>query len=360
MAGPSKIDFFGFYVDRAAVATPLAAGVAAAKAAAASEEGLIERVGDLLIGKDRLKGFLKGVADRFADALSLTAPGLTGNLTADAVPGNTLRRTDDDLGPLGLGVLSHLFDREPILPVLGGLIGGTPGNRINRVEVRVLQGLASLANLSWGFFDDANAAMQKRLQQLRVYFVEFYQGRFKDRNGNALPSPGKGIDPFHLTPRLTGQLAHVLVEFTGDAAYRVPVKPADGAAQTSYTCTKAGVIEAAIQNIRLNGAADGKDFSHLVADVVEYAGRHAESATRAQFGSLIRGGGMAGINNEAVAEAITAAIGGLVKKSSEKIAFETLKAYITSPTADAATRDNVLAVLDYLHRNGPKPAGFLA
>jgi hypothetical protein len=360
MAASSTIDFFGYFIDRAAVKTQVDKGVQAVEAGVEGEKPLLDKVSEVLFGERRLRGFLKNVAGRFAEDLSVTAPQLTSDMAADAVPNQTIRRALIDLQHINLGPLSHLFDRSLLLPGGGPFGGGTGGNRINVLELNLLKGLAKLANLGWGFLDGIDAALQKRSQQLQVYFIEYYHGRFKDRNGNVLAAPGSGIDPFHLTPQLTGQLAHVLVEFTGDAAYRVPVrKPDDGKLET-YTCVKAGITSAAIEGVWLNGVVGGTDLADLVADLVQYAGRQAESAMRAQVGSLIRGGGMAGINNEAVAEALTAAIGGLVKKSSEKLAYETLTRYITDPAADQAIRANVLAVLKYLHQGGAKPAGFLA
>src|SRR5262249_14954738 len=159
--------------------------------------------------------------------------------------------------------------------------------------------------------------------------------------------------------QLAGQLVHVLIEFAGDVAFRVAASVSGGAdPDVSYTCAKAGVITTAIKGVKLNGDAGGTDYSELVASVWVYAARHAESASGAALGAVVRGGGLAGINNEVVAEAISSALGGLAKKAAEKVASETLTRFIKDPSIEAALKTQILAVLDYLHRNGLKPPGF--
>jgi hypothetical protein len=348
------IDFFGYHIDRTIVKSHVAGAVTATQAGVAGEPTLLGKVDDLFLGTDGLSGFLNNFAGQFAQTVSLSSPGLGSDLMQSVLPGDTVFRLKDRIGLPGLGddlgPLDYLFDRQQLLPSL-------LGNRISLGELRYLRVLPQLANLDWGY-DVADAGLRSRLQQLRIYFVEFFHGRFKDRNGDTL-TPSGTFNPFQISPELAGQLVHVLIEFTGDAAFGVPVYvPGNASPDISYTCTKAAVITTSIQPTFVPGDPAQTDYSDLIGWVVGYAARQADASTRAAVGGLIRGGGLAGINNEVVAEAIAAVLGGLAKKVAEKIAYETLTRFIADNGINMTVKLGILAVLNYLHRNGPKPPNF--
>jgi hypothetical protein len=109
--------------------------------------------------------------------------------------------------------------------------------------------------------------------------------------------------------------------------------------------------------VKLNGT--GEDYSALVTAVVGYAARRAEKTVRATVGGLVRGGGIAAINNEVAAESVAATAASLAKKASERLTYGILVGYITDPAVGgtAEQKTAVLALLKYLHLNVALPNG---
>ncbi len=241
--------------------------------------------------------------------------------------------------------LGHLFHR-------GGL-----GDRISVVEVGFLRTLFQLTRLDWDEID-LWGGQDDNLQQLTTYYIELFHGRFRDRNGVRIAFDSDGrFDAADLSPAAAGVMFRVFVEFLGDKLYRVPLCNPAGDPLHTFTCAKAGLIGAAVGEVRLNGTGD--DYSELVTKVVGYAARRAEKSVRATVGGLIRGGGIAAINNEVVAESVSASAAGLAKKASERLTFGLLAGYITDPAVGGTVpqKTTVLALLNYLHLNVALPNG---
>ncbi len=216
-----------------------------------------------------------------------------------------------------------------------------------------------LTRLDWDEIDiwggqDAN------LQQLTGYYIELFHGRFRDRNGLRIGFAGGTdgrFDAADLSPASAGTMFRVFVEYIGDKLFRVPLGNLDKSKLLSFTCAKAGVIGTAISGVKLNGT--GADYSDVVAGVVGYAARRAETTVRATVGGLVRGGGIAAINNEVVAESVAASAASLAKKASERLTYGILTGFITDP-AVGGTEPVKAALLDQLrqlHLNDALPAG---
>jgi len=236
-----------------------------------------------------------------------------------------------------------------------------PRDWINSAETGFLRAFFQLVGLDWEGVDEWGGE-DGNLQQLTTYFVELFHGRFKDRNGMKIAFDEDigtiRLDKLEVSPAVAGKLFYVLIEFLFDKLFRVPIGEKDPMVDLkTYTCAKAGLITTRISNVKLNGT--GADYSDLVAAVMTYAARRAEKMARATVGGLIRGGGIASINNEVVSEIIASLASNLAKKSTERLTHGILTGYITDPTVggSAQQKETVLALLKYLHQNVALPAG---
>jgi hypothetical protein len=288
--------------------------------------------------------FVRDYAEQVRVARAVALPGVGTGVLEPFLP-----EAFEDRGGLSLfGRLGHLFRR-------GGF-----RDWIGEVEVGFLRTLFMLTRLDWDEIDTWGG-QNANLQQLTAYYVELFHGRFRDRNGLRVGFELGGadwrFDAADLSPAAAGIMFRVFVEFLGDKLYGVPLGNPDNLPLNAFICAKAGLIGTAISGVKLNGT--GADYTALVAAVVGYAARRAEKTVRATVGGLVRGGGIAAINNEVAAESVAATAASLAKKASERLTYGILVGYITDPAVGGTAEQKaaVLALLKYLHLNVPLPDG---
>lgn len=114
--------------------------------------------------------------------------------------------------------------------------------------------------------------------------------------------------------------------------------------QKSFTCDKTGIIEqhlkctfvkdAANQGVcardQDTGRSDGKkiDYADLVGKLVSFGATTAAKGVRSLMGGMVRGVAVLSLDNEVLAEVVSAAASTLAKKVAEKVVYEWLTAYI--------------------------------
>ena len=147
---------------------------------------------------------------------------------------------------------------------------------------------------------------------------------FVDRNGNAFAFPGLSVEvslgsdkTVHLQPgipdskRISSDLVRIFLEALFDAAYRTPAERSATALQVDWKTDSPYPM------------FDGERLPIAMAsfEKVSRDSLRAEAAVISAVGRAIRGGGMFGINNEALAAGIETAAGVIAKKVVEHETF---------------------------------------
>jgi hypothetical protein len=282
-----------------------------------------------------------GVLDEFNATLDANA--VPNSLARPGVVGVTGRILTLLLpGPAPLVMKDLPKDLQGFLPNLTWLLG--VGRGLSSAEVKYLNLVHYLAVFNWSLAPPAAGAtlnyddwMLQYGEQLYRYFVDLFSGNFIDRNGNAVKFDLSASDfqtPAQLpqtiisnSPAIAGEMVSVLVEYLGDEVFQVPCSVnASGTPNNyqTYTCYRANVIQTylgdppPVLQFRL---ASGFDESPLVSKIIASASSAAQKQIASAAGGLVRGGGVAAVNNEVIAEVLSSLLGTLAKKFVEKACY---------------------------------------
>ncbi len=102
----------------------------------------------------------------------------------------------------------------------------------------------------------------------------------------------------------------------------------------TFTCYSAKLIDKPIPGICLNNQPDTKDYAPLVGAVVATLATGSAAKIRSLVGSAIRGGAIASLQNESVAEIAAATAACVAKKIEEAVTFELLRHFIENQAYD--------------------------
>jgi hypothetical protein len=136
--------------------------------------------------------------------------------------------------------------------------------------------------------------------------------------------------------------------------------------QLAFTCCKAKVVTQNLQCIFVTDAApdqgvcgrdndtgriDGKkiDYADLVGKWVSFSAKTVEKNIRSLVGGAMRGVWLASINNEVLAEVVSAAASTLAKKVAENVAYEWLTDFIVDQPGDPDAKRAFLKKLSDIH-----------
>ena len=139
--------------------------------------------------------------------------------------------------------------------------------------------------------------------------------------------------------------------------------------QTAFTCYKHSVIGKHLADIFLadkvaeygtkgrdkdtgrksDAKPRYKDYSDLIGILTGFGGATAEKNIRSLFGGAIRGLSLVSLDNEVVAELISAAAATIAKKAMEAVVYKAVASYVTSREGEAQTKREFLTVLAKFH-----------
>ena len=86
------------------------------------------------------------------------------------------------------------------------------------------------------------------------------------------------------------------------------------------------------------------DYSDLIGKMVAYAGTTAEKSIRSVLGGVIRGVAIASLQNEVLAEVVSAIAGTLAKKVAEQFMYTWLNQFISSSNTTATDAEKAAAM----------------
>lgn len=133
--------------------------------------------------------------------------------------------------------------------------------------------------------------------------------------------------------------------------------------QQKFTCNRAGVIRHELKCMFIAGegtcgkdddtgsTADNKvDYAPLIGKIIETFSTAAEKTVKSALGGAIRGISFASLDNEVLAEIISAAGSTLAKKIAEKTIYETFVRFLASTQATADEKREILGRWEKIHK----------
>lgn len=210
---------------------------------------------------------------------SLGSVGLSGAAVEQLLPENDVRVTSG-LFPGFLRRVSYLFARTALL-----------NRRVLENEPKFLNKLSFLSRLDWRESDEWQSGsglwMQVNGTPLSQYFVEFFSGRFVDRNGMSIATSFNlgelQFDQLEVSPKLAGQIVNVLIEFLFDRKFGIPFYSGSTLeTYRNYRATAAGQTQLTADISALETALKTEDWTPLVSGTQFYSATIRSGLNRLQ------------------------------------------------------------------------------